>query len=75
MTLATALSSQVPAQIRDRGRECFNSGIVIIDDINTREVLATIEGKEDCDVDLTLEATDPLEQNAASLRSSVDRRL
>ena len=55
MTLATIISPLVPAQIRDRGRECYYSGIVSVDSVTPEEVRATIGGKEDCDVDLILD--------------------
>ncbi len=55
MGLTTSLSSQVPATIRDRGREYFRTGAVTLDTVNSRQVFAVVEGTEDYEVDLELD--------------------
>src|SRR5262245_49263031 len=55
MPLSAALSSQVPAAIRDRGRDYFRSGVVTLDSVTSREVRATVHGGTDYEVDLDLE--------------------
>ncbi|MCI0704258.1 MAG: DEAD/DEAH box helicase [Planctomycetia bacterium] len=55
MGLTTALSSQVPSTIRDRGQEYFRSGAVTVESVNTRNVAATVEGTNTYEVDLNLE--------------------
>ena len=55
MPLSTALSSHVPAAIRDRGRDYFRSGVVTLDSVTSREVRATVRGGADHEVDLDLE--------------------
>ncbi|WP_227254454.1 SWIM zinc finger family protein [Frigoriglobus tundricola] len=55
MNLTARLSSQVPATVRDRGQEDYRSGSVFLDEINSRQVLATVEGTETCEVDLNLD--------------------
>ncbi len=55
MSIVTALATHVPAPIRERGREYFRSGIVTLDSVRPVEVLATVHGSEDYDVDLSLE--------------------
>ena len=55
MTLASMLASQVPETIRYQGQECFRSGAVKLESVNTRSVRAIILKGDDCDVDLDLE--------------------
>jgi superfamily II DNA or RNA helicase len=55
MPLSAALSSQVSATIRDRGRDYFHSGAVTLDAVTTHEVRATVAGGADYEVDLDLE--------------------
>ena len=55
MPLSTALSSQVSAAIRDRGRDYFRSGAVTLDAVTTHEVRATVAGGADYEVDLDLD--------------------
>jgi superfamily II DNA or RNA helicase len=55
MGITAALTSQVPATIRERGREYYRSGAVRIESANHRSVTATVAGTDDYEVDLELD--------------------
>lgn len=54
MSLANALSSQVDAVIRDRGREYFRTGAVALNAVGASRVTANVEGSDTYDVELAL---------------------
>ena len=58
MTLITALMSHVNPTIRDRGREYYRSGFVVLDTITATDVAATVQGSADYEVDLVLQGRD-----------------
>jgi len=55
MSLVAALSSQVESGPRERGADYFRSGMVSLESVRPTEVLATVHGTMDYDVDLVLE--------------------
>ncbi|MBM3981186.1 MAG: helicase SNF2 [Planctomycetes bacterium] len=55
MSLSTSLAPQVPATIRDRGREYHRDGAVEVLNVSGREVAADVQGTETYEVDLALE--------------------
>lgn len=54
MSLSTLLASQVPAVIRERGREYFSSGVVTLVSVSRQRVIATVKGSIGYDVSLDL---------------------
>ncbi len=55
MELSSMLASQVPLSTRTKGQDYFQRGLVYFDQFNKSEVLATVQGGQDYDVDLYLD--------------------
>ena len=55
MSLSNTVASQIPAKVRERGREYFLGGVVDLDRVSPTMVEATVHGSAEYEVDLDLD--------------------